>query len=170
MKKKGIIIITIILLAILGYGAFQYYSQPDGSTLESREEILKGTPKGIEWNIAQEQEFNGYLLSSIYADNKSGIAVFEPIGNAKYKLVSREWRDAEDIVTSGFSIDGEWYDIIWFNGAETSSAEITYSVNGKENEPIVFDTSDMKIICVQAPAKDYSLEVKYYDDNGNVYE
>lgn len=170
MKQKGFIIVIAIALAILGYGAYEYYSRPDGSTVERREELLRDTPKGAEWNISQEQELEDYLLSSIYCDSKSGIAVFEPIGDGKYKLISREWRNSEEIIVSGLPINGEWYDLIWFNGAKTNYAEITYSVSGIENEPILFDTGDMKIICSKAPAKEYTLTVKYYDDDGNVYE
>jgi len=51
-------------------------------------------------------------LSSIYTDDKSGIAVFEPVGDDKYKLVSREWRNDDDIVISGFIANDKWYDII----------------------------------------------------------
>lgn len=170
MQKKVLYILVVVIFAVFGYGTYRYCSQPDGSTVESREEMLKGTPKGTEWNISKEQELGDYLLSSIYSNAKSGIAIFEAVGNGKYKLASREWRNSDEIVVSGFRIDKEWYDLIWFNGAETDHAEITYSVNGVANEPIIFNVSDMRIICSKAPAKDYTLTVKYYDDYGNVYE
>ena len=170
MKKKVFIILIVVLLALLGYGACRYFLQPDGSTVESREKILEGTPKGIEWNISQEQEFKNYLLCGIYSENKSGIAVFEAIGNGKYKLASIEWRNTDEIVISGFSVDGEWYDLIWFNGAKTDYAEIFYEVSGENKEPVIFDVSDMKIICTKAPGKDYTMSVRYYDNNGDMYE
>lgn len=170
MKKKCFIFIVIIILVVFAYTAYLYYLPPNGSTVESREKILGGTPEEIEWNIAQEQTVDEYILSSICSDGKSGVAVFEPVGNAKYKLVSSEWRNTGDIVISGVWIDDEWYDIVWFNGAVTSYAELTYTVNGEKGSPLVFDTDDMKIICAKAPAKKYSLEVQYYDNDGNVYK
>ena len=169
-KRKGRIIAAAVLLIILCLGAYRYYSRPDGITVESREEMLRGTPKGIEWNIARERELNGYILSGIYGGNKAGIAVFEPTGSGKYRLVSREWRNADQIITSGFFDGGERYDVIWFNGAPTSRAEMRYTIDGAEAEPLVFDTSSGEIICEKAPAKDYELNVKYYDSDGNVYE
>lgn len=170
MKKKSIILLVLIALCVLGVGLYRFFQIPDGSTVESREEMLKGIPQGTQWNIAQDQALDNYLLSCIYSDSKSGIAVFESNGNEKYKLVSREWRDADDIVISGFIIGNQWYDLIWFNGASTSYAEVIYTIDGVKAEPTIFDASDMKIICSKAPAKDYSLEVKYYDNDGNVYE
>lgn len=170
MKKKSVIIMIAAIITILGYGAYRYCSQPDGSTVKSREEMLRDTPKGAEWNILQEQELEGYLLCSIDSGQKSGIAVFEPIDDGTYKLISKEWRKSDEIMISGLPINGVWYDLIWFDGAETKYAEITYSVDGIENDPIIFETSDMKIICSKAPAKDYTLTVKYYDNDGNVYE
>ena len=170
VKKKGFIILIVVLFAALGYGSYRYYSLPDGSTVESREKMLSGTPKGTEWTIWQEQELENCLLSSIYSDTKSGIAVFQSTENAKYQLVSQEWRNSDEIVISGVSVEGEWYDLIWFNGAETDHAEVTYSVGGGENKLLDFDVSDMKIICSKAPAKEYTLAVKYYDNDGKVYE
>lgn len=170
MKNKVWIALAIIILAVLGYAAYQHSQQPDGSTVESREAILRNAPKKIEWHIAQEEEIAGCLLSCIYSDNKAGIAVFEPAGNGKYQLFSLDWRDIDDIVITQFVADGELYDVVWFNGAATSYAELTYTVDANKEKPMVFDTSDMPIIYTKAPAGNYALEVKYYDDAGNVYE
>lgn len=170
MKKKSIIVLCILVVLGVGYSAFQYWSAPTGNTIESREEILRGTPKGTIWNIAVEQEFENYLLCGIYADNgKSGVAVFEPKGKG-YELVSREWRSSSDeIIISGFSIDGDWYDIVWFNGAVTSYAELTYTSEGKTNT-LRFETDENQIICNPCETKDYTLKAVYYDNDGNVYE
>ena len=128
-------------------------------------------PKGTNWNIAVEQELEEYILSGIYSDNgKSGIAVFKPNGHGTYKLISREWRDSDEIIISGFIADGTWYDIVWFNGASTNIAELTYTSEGEKPETLSFETGDMSIICNPAPSDAYSLEVVYYDKNGNKYE
>ena len=69
MKKKTLIIFLILILLCIGYSLLQYWSTPDGSTLESREELLRNKPKGTNWNIAVEQELEEYILSGIYSDN-----------------------------------------------------------------------------------------------------
>ncbi len=168
--KKRFVFLAIIILAFLSYAAYQHSQQPDGSTVESREAILRAAPKKIEWRIAREEEIAGHLLSCVYSSTKAGIAVFEPAGNDKYQLVSIDWRDIEDIIITQLVADGEWYDVVWFNGAATSYAELTYTIDANKEKPLIFDTSDMPIICTKAPDGDYSLEVKYYDDAGNVYE
>lgn len=171
--KKALIIFLIIVAVLFAFGAYSYFTIPDGSTLESREEQLQGIPKGKEWKIALEQEIaEGYIVSGIYSgDDKSGLAVFEPKGNGKYKLYSREWRDTDEIIISGFSVDETWYDIVWFNGAKTDYAEITYTVDGVKQDPHAHNAKGMEIyVSAAPPAKEYSIDVVYYDDAGNKYE
>ncbi len=67
-------------------------------------------------------------------------------------------------------VNGDWYDLIWFNGAETEYAEITYTINGKENKVLRYDTTDMDIIYNKNPEKEYSMKIYYYDSEGNWYE
>lgn len=171
MKKKTSIIISILILAFIGLSTYMYLSKPDGKTIESREQLLKDMPKGSDWKISLEQEIGDYIVSGVYSsDGKSGIAVFEPIGNGKYKLSSRAWRDNSRIVISGYVFNGTWYDIVWFNGANTEYAEITYTIDGVEQNPIRHETTNMEIFIKAAPAKEYSINVVYYDAEGNIYE
>ena len=172
-KKTSAIIgyICVVIMVVMCIGSISYYIQPDGSTLESREEICAEFPRGKEWKIAIEQELNDYIISGIYSrDGMSGIAVFEPYGNGKYKLQSREWREQDRIVITGIIIDQKWHDIVWFNGAKTDYAEITYTYDGKKQEPIIHNAKGMEIFINPAPAKDYSIDVVYYDSEGNKYE
>lgn len=171
MKKKWLIIILVVILLFLGVTTYKYLSVPNGQTVESREQLLEGIPKGSEWQISTEQSFNDLIVSGIYsADGKSGVAIFEPTGNGKYKLSSREWRENDRIVISGYLFESIWYDVVWFNGAETQYAEITYTVNGVKQKPIIHDSTNMKIFINEAPAEDYSINVVYYDNDGNIYE
>lgn len=171
LKKKWLIIILVVILLFLGVTTFEYLGVPNGQTVESREQLLEGIPKGSEWQISTEQSFNDLIVSGIYsADGKSGVAFFEPTGNGKYKLSSRECRENDRIVISGYLFESIWYDVVWFNGAETQYAEITYTVNGVKQEPIIHDSTNMKIFINEAPAKDYSINVAYYDNEGNIYE
>ena len=170
-ERKMISIFAVIVAFTLFFGAIQYFDRPDGSTLESREEICAEFPKGKDWKISVEQKLDDHIISGIYSrDGMSGVAIFEPQGNGKYKLQSREWRNQDEIVISGATFDGVWHDIIWFNGAKTDYAEITYIYDGKKQEPIIHNAKGMEIFINPAPAKDYSIDVVYYDSEGNKYE
>lgn len=87
-----------------------------------------------------------------------------------YPLGSGEWRNSDEIILSGILIDAVWYDPIGFHGMQTNYAEITSSVNGTEKAPIIFDTTDMKIICSKVSARDYILFVEYADASSNAYK
>lgn len=170
--KKAIIVFAVLLVIIVGIGVVQYYGRPDGSTLESREEICAEFPRGKDWKIAIEQELNDYIISGIYSRNEmSGIAVFKPYGNGKYKLHSREWRDNDRIIITGITVDNKCYDVVWFNGAKTDYAEITYTLDGVKQEPIIYNAKGMEIFINPAPTNDeYGIDVVYFDSEGNKYE
>ena len=171
MKKKSILVLGTIIIMFLAYTSWNYFSKPDGSTVQSREELLENIPKGTEWKIAKETEFKNYIISGTYSsDGKCGLAVFEALGDGKYKLFSREWRENDRIIISGYTIDGTWYDLVWFNGAQTEYAEVIYTVDGEVQDPIIHDTKEMDIFINEAPSKDYRISVVYYDGNGNKYE
>ncbi len=162
------IILSITVIAGVG---ISIYNKPDGSTPDSREKMLENLPRGIGWQIAAETEESGHIISGIYSrDNKSGIAVFTPNGEEKYRLLARQWRDRDDIIISNFVIDNVWYDVVWFNGAKTDYAEITYTYDGKKHKPIIHNSENMEIFINPAPADSYSINVVYYDDEGNKYE
>ena len=170
-EKKTISIFAVIVAFTLFFGAIQYFDRPDGSKLESREEICAEFPKGKDWKISVEQKLDDHIISGIYSrDGMSGVAIFEPQGNGKYKLQSREWRNQDEIVISGVTLNGVWHDIIWFNGAKTDYAEITYTYGGKKQEPIIHNSKGMEIFINPAPSNDYTLDVIYYDSAGNKYE
>lgn len=172
-KKTSAIIgyICVAIMIICCVGTISSYNKPDGSTLESREEICAEFPKGKDWKISVEQKLDDYIISGIYSrDGMSGVAIFEPDGNGKYKLQSREWRKQDEIIISGAIFNGGWHDIIWFNGAKTDYAEITYTYGGEKHEPIIHNSKGKEIFINPAPSKDYSLDVVYYDSEGNKYE
>lgn len=166
---KGCIVALAIVLFVMG--TVWMAAKPDGNTVESREELLENLPRGLGWNISTETELSGHIISGIYSvDGKSGIAVFAPMGTGKYKLLARQWRDNNEVIIFNFVVDNIWYDMVWFNGAETEYAEITYTYDGKKQEPIIHNSRNMEIFINPAPAEDYSVNVVYYDRNGNKYE
>lgn len=172
MKKKYLLYMLIPIICIICVGAYLSNSALNGDTLESREALLNhAIAKGNEWTIAKEIEIDGYIISGAYSANgKSTIAVFEPTSNKKYKFSSSTTRDSEEIILGRAFINGEWYDLFWFNGAQTEYAEIIYTVNGEKSEVSKYDTIDMNLIYAKSPEKDYSIEVCYYDSDGNRYE
>ena len=95
---------------------------------------------------------------------------FEPLGNGKYRLSSKEWRDSEKIIISGAYINSKWYDLVWFNGAKTDHAIITYTVDGHQKKGIAHQSDKMEIFINPSPNSDYSMNVAYYDSDGNKYE
>ena len=98
------------------------------------------------------------------------LAIFEPTGNGDYKFSTSTNRNSDEIIVGGVAINGEWYDLIWFNGAKTEYAEITYTINGQVQDTLRYNTDDMDIISIKNPEKEYSIHVAYYDNDGNKYE
>ena len=163
---------AVILFVILGSSLiFALSNKQDGLTIESREKLLESLPRGYGWEIAVETEIDNHIVCGIYSrDNKSGIAVFTPIGDKGYKLIARQWRDSDEIIISNFVVLNKWYDVIWFNGAKTDYAEITYNVNGNVQETVIHNAKDMEIFVNPSPSNSYAINAVYYDEEGNKYE
>ncbi len=175
MKRKNILLIAVVLALIIVciFGSMSYYnhSKTDGSTLESREKILDKSGAGFKnqkWTIATEQELDGYIISGAYStDGKATIAIFEPVGNGKYGFMASENRSSDNIFITNAILDGIPYDLIWFPNAQTEYAEIVYTIDGQSQDAVRYDTADLKLICRNAPAKEYTIHVTYYDSEGN---
>jgi hypothetical protein len=170
MKVKKYVFVTaiILILSVVFISFFYQQSKLDGSTLESRELRLNQSDDGI--HIASEIKIDEYIISGIISTNSQyGLAVFEPENN-KYKLKTRSLEDNSEIVTEHTIINGTDYDLFWYNQADLDYAEITYAVQGKKLEPIKLDAGENKILYYRAPGDDYSVEVIFYDTQGNQYE
>ncbi|MDO5601645.1 MAG: hypothetical protein Q4G07_02635 [Oscillospiraceae bacterium] len=172
MKKKLLLTVLAIIVCIAAASVYLFYSTSKGDTIESRESMLNtAISTGNDWTIAKEIELDGYIISAAYSTNsKSTLAVFEPTGNGKYKFNTSTNRSNEEIIIGGTAINGKWYDLIWFNGAKTEYAEITYTINGQIQDTLRYNTDAMDIICIDNPEKEYSIHVVYYDSDGNKYE
>ena len=77
---------------------------------------------------------------------------------------------ASEIIISNTVIKGKQYNLIWFNGTPTEYAQVTYTEDGKKSVKLKFDTKNMDIICYHYPSDAYSMNVCYYDSDGNRYE
>ena len=91
-NRIGIGYVVALSIFLTVFTGTTIFSKPDGYTIQSREQLLKDLPRGFDWEIAVEKEVNSHIVSGIYSrDNKSGIAVFTPFGEKKYKLLAWQW-------------------------------------------------------------------------------
>lgn len=173
MAKKKFIIAAIIIAAVaLIWFVFIREAVPDGSTRESREEILTGF-KGEGWSISTETEAGGYIVSGACGPgDEVSLEVFEPLGGGKYGMQSSVNRKRDEILMGMVMAEGRSYELVWFCGAQTEHADITLRLNDS-GEVIThrFDTSDGGIICFESPdSNDFNMQVVYYDKEGRAYE
>ena len=149
--KKWLLIISATVICVAAAFLYFFSLTPKRDTITSRESILNtAISKGNEWTIAKELELGGYIVSGAYStDNKSTLAIFEPTGNGDYKFSTSTNRNSDEIIVGGVAINGEWYDLIWFNGAKTEYAEITYTINGQVQDTLRYNTDDMDIISIK---------------------
>ena len=165
---RGMLLAAAVLAAAC-LGVYQAWGRPDGATVESREALLaEALPAGQGWNLASELELEGYLIGgAVDASGQSALAVFEPEGE-DYRL-EHAMSMGHNVVQDSVLIDGTWYDLAWFGGAETEYAEITYTVDGEPLESCRYETGKMPVLCHPAPADRYGISVVYYDHAGNRY-
>ncbi|ACV64140.1 hypothetical protein Dtox_3416 [Desulfofarcimen acetoxidans DSM 771] len=171
MKRKKYIfaVAAILILSVVFISFFFQQSKLDGSTLESRELRLNQSDNRI--HIASEIKIDEHIISGIIdANNKYGLAIFEPEDNNKYKLQTISLRDNGEIITEHTVINGTGYDLFWYSQAELDYAKVTYAVQGKKLEPIKLDARENKILYYKAPSNDYSVKVAFCDNQGNQYE
>lgn len=173
MRKRNIITaIFLVIVVVSGIAYYNYKQQPDGLTIESRELIMaehKNPPRGQNWKIANEINFDNCIISAIYgSDGQIGIAKFEKQGN-RYKLKSTAYRQDNKVIISNTMINNKMYDFAWFNGAQTEYAEIIYTTSDG-TETIKHDSRNMDMFYHISPTEDYTLSVVYYDNEGNKYE
>lgn len=159
----------MLILSVAFISFFFQQCKLDGSTLESRELQLNQSDNGI--HIASEIKIDEHIVSGIIdANNKYGLAIFEPEDNDKYKLQTRSLRDNSEIIIEHTIVNETDYDLFWYNQADLDYAKVTYTVQGKKLEPIKLDVRENKILYHKAPSNDYSVDVSFYDSKGNQYE
>lgn len=171
MKKKLIIISAAILCiaCIYIYHLCRYLA---GDTAASREEISNtAVQKGSDWSIVKETEIDNYIISAACSsDNMALLAVFEPESDNGYSFVNSACSSANQIIIENTVIKGKQYNLIWFTGASAEYAQLTYIEDGKKPLKLKSDTKNMDIICYHYPSDAYSMNVCYYDSDGNKYE
>lgn len=174
MKAKKCIIplITIVIIGIL-ISCFVNQIKLNGSTLKSRELRLRKISKlGETTTIEQEISIDGYIISGYTTNNNQhGLAVFTPTGNGKHEFQQNINKHNDELIFLDYYINSKFYTIVWANKADLDYAEITYTVEDKTGETIKLDAQNDKIIYTQAPSSNhYSLEYRFIDKNGKIYE
>lgn len=161
-------VIFIVLLASF----FVMRMRPDGSTLESRELQLSELNKlDGEVYISYEIEIDGYIVSGYSsANNKYGLALFEPQRDGKYEFQTNITRENDELVFMNAIIKQKSYNLFWANKADLDYAEITYTLSGMVGKTVKLDAKDNVIIYTEAPANDFSVSYCFVDKNGNRYE
>lgn len=172
LKKVITVFVGIVVVLAIALVAIQM-GKPNGATLLEREELLREHRDCKRMNIATEMQLNNYILCGISDGNKSGIAIFEASGKG-YKLQRTTLREQSRVITASEYLNGEWYQLVWFNGADTETAEIVI-INTDNHEVIMeqrYDVSAGNIIAFNEPdgLKNFSLNVVYHDAEGNTYE
>ena len=173
LTKKTILTIVIsMLLTFVGVSQFLPYFTPKGDTIESRELILnKSVSFGKNWSIVKEVEIEDALIcGAVNSSNEAAIAIFCSIDDSRYEFRYAVAQDSDEIIVSGYIINGKWYDLVWYNGAQTEYAELIYNIPGEGEKIFRFDTSNMDIIYNLGPANEYGWNVIYYDNQGNEYK
>lgn len=163
------LVLGVLVLLVAVYALHSRSASRDGSSVESRQQLLdEAILPESQWTIAKETIPSGnVLISGAYStDGRSALAVFLPHGDSGYQLSNAASCDSRDMVENTVIIDGKLYNLVWFNGAESAYAELTYTVDGREQPPIQYDTRDMGLICQEAPAQDCALQVVYFDSDG----
>ena len=106
-------------------------AQPDGSTKESREQLLNNLDvhAGMAWNIRTEIPLDGALVCSIYSEHKNGIAVFVEQENGKYKWQGCSYiqRGIDYPLFDSVIADGEVYNFFLLDRDEAAALEVIYT-------------------------------------------
>ena len=178
MKNKKQMIMVAIAVGILlvffsSIVAVVSQKQHNGASVESRELLLDEgiVTGGDHWTIAKEEKIGKYIVSGAYSTGgESTIAIFEPTRMGCYRFVISTDRKKDEIITDSLSLGDTRRDLVWFCGAKTDHAVIRYIWPDGTEETKRFDTTGMDIIQIENNEKEYTLEAKYYDADGNVYE
>ena len=164
-KRMTIPAVLVVIAAIIGFS--MYTGALDGSTSESREEILNQAIIGA--HIVTEEEIDGYVVCGITTDSgEYGLAVFEP-DDGGFNLQTHFLRSADRGVIGSAEIDGRSYDLFWRNRYDLERAEITYTSGGGRDVKTL-DATENRILCSESPSGNYTVSVRFYDVEGNVYE
>ena len=175
MKSKKYIIPSVIILCIVVFFfVFMSQNKNDCDTLEAREKRISEVSSLEEGaNIDHEKFINDdeYIISGYNTNgNRHGLAIFGQRDDGTYQFESTVSGTNNEILSTTRTIGTENFNFFWANKANLDYAEITYTVDGIAEEIITINAQNNEIIYTKAPAKDYSVECVFIDNDGTRYE
>ena len=175
MKSKKYIIPSVIILCIVVFFfVFMSQNKNDCDTLEAREKRISEVSSLEEGaNIDHEKFINDgeYIISGYNTNgNRHGLAIFGQRDDGTYQFESNVSGPNNEILSTTRTIGTEYFNFFWANKANLDYAEITYTVDGIAEEIITINAQNNEIIYTKAPAKDYSVECVFIDNDGTRYE
>lgn len=169
IQKRQILLLVCAVVVLVFCGSSLFGA--GGRTLEEREEQLSDAANGEAIEILGEITNQGYIISSIRgADGREGLAIFQPARRDRYTFMAWAWYDAGEAAWMRVPIDKVSYDYFWQNGENLSYVELTYTIDGTEQEPICLECGAVPIICIQTPDGAQDVCAVFYDEAGNVCE
>ena len=179
LGKKIFLPVIFVLIAAI----FILSQKIPCSTTAQREERLREIDRlknGA--TIITETEIEGYIVSGYITDDMryQGIAKFKPDGKGNYEFSSNVNRDYGDLVMASLTVQDmekeasynsvKNYDVFWANREDVEKIELTYTPEGGEREVVTLDATGNKIVYYPCDYKSYSVEYKFYDKDGNIFE
>lgn len=168
--KKIIIFITAILAVLLITKVNVLFSENSGNTVAEREVILNEKISGT--SIVSEVEYQDFIICQIQRSNQIGYAVFENKG-AKYKYNEHHLSNEDILFGTAFMINGQGYHVLICNKPNLDMVEIVFS-DPDSGEVIESRSKKLngKMMCIieEPEASSYSVDWKFYDTAGNVFE
>ena len=160
----GLIIIIAFMITRTSNGKF------DGSTKESREAILSANDGIRDWKILNELEVENYLICAIASEEQCELAIFESLKDGNYGYITSTKDTKGDVISIPVRLNDICYLLAYSDIPNPDRAEITFTVDGVANEPVILDATSKTILVTELPDRDFEYEIRYFDTDGNQYE
>lgn len=144
---------------------------PDGMTIESREQILRGELDGKPAAIVCEKELDGHLVCGVTAGGRDGIAIFRANGTGGYDYTEHRMASgAGKIVIYAPIFELKDYCFIWLNRENLDYADVAVRYAGRETHEMKLSVEDSQILYFELEeATSRSMNVIYYDKSGAAF-
>lgn len=172
IKIEHLIIGILFAVIIIGTGMFVKYQKESqiGTTRALREERLQEA-NHYSVNIKDEyymDETENILICTfdIYDGQESGVAFFEKQDNGSYHFKSSSWGGKRQIKMDTY------YDylIFYLDQPNIESVELTFNPDSGESWTETHETKGLLWVKRPETLTSYSIDIKYYDTDGNLYE
>lgn len=168
--KKIILCVIAVIAVLLATKVYAFFWENNGDTHSERALILNSKVSGT--SIVSEIDYQNYIICQIQKGTQTGYAVFEK-GYAEYKYKGHHLSTEDIVFGTAFIIKGQSYHILICNKPNLDRVEIVFS-NSDSGEVIETRCKKLngKMMCIveEPDASSYSIDWKFYDTLGNVFE